>query len=230
VKRITAFIIFLSGIITSCVNRDEKIVKYIDTDALYFDYQVWGDDDKQVMTLMLQFRQGDAEGKPVALQLPAKVELDNRQLNADSTKMSGVYYDYATTVDSFSGKHSIVLTANSGEKYTEKFEFHPFNIVSAWPDTIHRNGFSLEFSGLDKEDFIRIIALDTVFKSNGINDVDTVKDGKMMISAQQLKNLASGPVRIEFYKEAERPLKNSTTAGGYLLVTYAVKRNFILAD
>jgi len=34
---------------------------------MYFDYQVWGDDEKQVMTIMLQFRQGDAEGKAIAL-------------------------------------------------------------------------------------------------------------------------------------------------------------------
>jgi len=52
----------------------------------------------------------------------------------------------------------------------------------------------------------------------------------MVLTTQQLKSLGSGPVRIEFYKEQEKPVKDGTTAGGYLLVTYAVKKDFILAD
>ena len=225
-----AFSVCLLLVLISCTNRDEKIVKYKDSDAMYFDYQVWGDDEKQVMTIMLQFRQGDAEGKAIALKEPAKVEVDKRQLQADSTKLSGVYYEYETTVDSFAGKHTILLKSKSGKSYSEKFEFHPFRIISNWPDTVHRKGLTLQFEGLDQEDYIRIIALDTLFRSNGINEVDTLKYGKMVLTTQQLKSLGSGPVRIEFYKEQEKPVKDGTTAGGYLLVTYAVKKDFILAD
>lgn len=229
-KRIEVLFCLFILVFSSCINRDEKIVKYVDNDALYFDYQVWGDDERPIITVMLQFRTGNAEGSAVALQQPANVKLDNKELRADSTKLSGVYYEYETTIDSFVGKHSIALTGNSGKTYTEKFDFHPFRIASAWRDTLHRNDFSIQFDGLEKEDYIRVIALDTSFHSNGINDVDTVKEGKLTLTRQQLKNLVNGSVRIEFYREVEKPVKNGTTAGGYLLITYAVKRNFILAD
>jgi hypothetical protein len=225
-----AFILFSLLIITACINRDERIVRYVDDDAVFFDYQVWGDDEKPVMTVMLRFRADNAEGSAAAMQQPVKVELDSQALMADSTKLSGVFYEQVCATDSFEGKHSIVVTGISGRKYTEKFEFHPFRIAATWPDTLHRKDLALQFNGLEKEDYIRIIALDTVFRSGGINELDTVKNGKISLTGEQLKGLVNGRVRIEFYKEVEKPVKNGTSDGGRLLITYGVKRDFILVD
>lgn len=229
-NRITALVALLSILITSCNDRDEKTVKFVSTDAVYFDYQVWGDDEKGMITVMLQYREDDADGKPLSLKSPSKVELDGNFLDTGSTKSSGAYYEYSRTVDSFAGKHSIVFTDKTGKQYEEKFEFKPFRIESAWPDRISRKDFELQLQGLNEKDYLRVIALDTVFRSRGINEMDTVRSGKLVISKAQLKNLANGPVRLEIYKEEEVPVKNATSAGGYLLITYGLKRNFELTD
>jgi hypothetical protein len=214
----------------SCNDRQENTVKFISNDAVYFDYQVWGDDEKGSITVMLQYREEDADGKPVSLKPPSKAELDGKLLDTGSTKSSGAYFEYATTVDSFAGKHSIIFTDKTGKQYEEKFEFRPFRLVTDWQDIRHRADIKLEFEGLDHEDYIRVIALDTAFRSRGINETDTVRNGKMTITKAQLKSLVNGPIRLEFYKEQEMPVKDATSAGGYLLITYGLKRNFELAD
>jgi hypothetical protein len=229
-NRIRAFIILSALINISCNDREEKIVKFVSNDAVYFDYQVWGDDEKGNITVMLQYREGDADGKPVLLKSPSKAELDGKLMDTGSTKSSGLYFEYATTVDSFAGKHSIVFTDKTGKQYEEKFEFKPFQLVAGWQAVIHRDDIELEFEGLNEEDYIRVIALDTAFKSRGINEIDTVKDGKLTLAKAQLKSLVNGPIRLEFYKEEEKRVKDATSAGGYLLITYGIKRNFELRD
>lgn len=229
-KRIGELFILLFFFIISCNNREEATVKFISADAVYFDYQVWGDDDKGTTTVMLQFREGDAEGKAVHLKSPSKVELDGNLLDTGSTKSSGAYYEYSTTIDSFAGKHSIVFTDKTGRQYEEKFDFTPFRLASAWLEQIHRNDLEIQLRGLKDTDVLRVIALDTVFRSRGINEIDTVRNGRLIISKAQLKNLSNGPIRLELYKEEEIPIKNATSAGGYLLITYGIKRNFELTD
>ncbi|MES1223178.1 MAG: hypothetical protein ABUT20_47230 [Bacteroidota bacterium] len=229
-NRITAFFFLSALIIASCNDSEQKTVKFISADAVYFDYQVWGDDEKGSITVMLQYREEDADGKPVSLKAPSKAELDGKQLDTGSTKSSGAYYEYATTVDSFAGKHSIVFTDKTGKQYEEKFEFNPFRLISEWQDIVHRRDIQLKFEGLKDTDYIRVIALDTAFRSRGINQTDTVKNGDLTITKTQLKNLVNGPIRLEFYKEEEKIVKNATSAGGYLLITYGLKRNFELRD
>ncbi|MGC4036643.1 MAG: hypothetical protein QM764_11825 [Chitinophagaceae bacterium] len=229
-NKVVAIFIVSSFLLNACNNNDQNIVKFVSTDALYFDYQVWGDDEKNMITVMLQFRSPDENGKPVALLSPSKVELDGKALSADSTKKSGAYYEYSTTIDSFAGKHSIQLTGITGNKYEEKFEFKPFQIAESLNDTIHRGEFVIKLEGLEKQDYLRVFALDTAFRSKGINENDTVKNGEIVITKEQLKNLVNGPVRLEIYKEQQKPVQNGTSAGGYLVITYGVKKNILLKD
>ena len=229
-NRIKASFAILSILLISCNDRQENTVKFISNDAVYFDYQVWGDDEKGSITVMLQYREEDADGKPISLKPPSKAELDGKLLDTGSTKSSGAYFEYTTAIDSFAGKHSIIFTDKTGKQYEEKFEFKPFRLLSGWQDIRHRADIELEFDGLNKEDYIRIIALDTAFRSRGINETDTVKNGKLTITKAQLKALVNGPVRLEFYKEEQKPIKDATSAGGYLLITYGLKRDFELVD
>jgi hypothetical protein len=229
-NRITSLFFLSVLIIVSCNTREEESVKFISNDAVYFDYQVWGDDEKGSITVMLQYREEDADGRPISLKLPSKAELDGKLLDTGSTKSSGPFFEYTTTVDSFAGKHAIIFTDKTGKQYEEKFEFKPFHLVSGWQDIRHREDIELEFEGLNKEDYIRVIALDTAFRSRGINETDTVRGGKLAITKTQLKTLVNGPIRLEFYKEEEKPVKDATSAGGYLLITYALKRDFQLVD
>ena len=97
-------------------------------------------------------------------------------------------------------------------------------------DTIQRNDFALELEGLEAKDYIRLLMTDTSFINNGINRVDAVTNGHMMITKDDLETLANGPVQLELIREYERQVKNDTGARGRLLITYSLKREFFLKD
>ena len=230
-NRFSILSIFLFTMIIGCHNKSESSVKAIPgKEAVFFDYAVWAEEDKDFVNILLKFRQGGENDSTIILEAPSKVEVDGKILEADSSKMSGIYYELQTPVDSFTGKHQVVFTSADNKEYKEQFEFKPFRFKTGFPDTIHRANLVLEFENLNDEDYIRITAIDTSFKSRGINDVDTLKGGQLLISKERLKNLVNGPVRIEFYKEEEKPVKNSTSGGGLLSITYGLKRQFELVD
>jgi hypothetical protein len=228
--RVAIFTFFFFIFITGCNNGENVIIKYVDNDPLYFDYKIWGEEDRDYVTVMLQYRLKDQAGFAKALKNPSKAEVDGTLLEVDSSKMSGFFYELEKPLDSFAGRHLITFTDSAGKIYKEPFEFIPFSLKTELPETIHRNDLVLQLEGLQQEDYIRIIALDTAFKSKGINEVDTIKNGLVVITKNKLKNLVNGSIHLELYKEEERPVKNATTAGGFLFITYGLKREFKLAD
>jgi hypothetical protein len=70
--------------------------------------------------------------------------------------------------------------------------------------------------------------IDTAFLSRDINEIDTVKDGRLIIPSEKLNNLVDGPITLLLYRETERPIRNGTRAGGRIVVSYGLRRAFEL--
>ena len=96
------------------------------------------------------------------------------------------------------------------------------------PGQIKRGDLVFEMEGLNHIDYIRVFATDTSFESPGINRIDTVKNGRIIITMTELESLVNGPINLEFYKEDERNVRNGTKEGGVIDITYGVKREFEL--
>lgn len=229
-NRFAAFICFFCVVGVSCNNHEETIIKHVDADEVWLDYQVWGEEGKENVTVMLQFRTEYSDKDTRLLEEPAGVELDGEELEADSSKMTGFYYEMEKPLQDFSGKHVILFRDFEGKEYEEKFRFRPFELKEEILEKISRTGFTIQLEGLDKESYIRVIAIDTAFRSNGINDIDTVKNGELTFSEKRLKNLKNGPVHLELFQEEEWALKNNWRGGGRLSITYGLKREFELVD
>jgi hypothetical protein len=224
------FILFSLLLIAGCSNNEKVTVKYIDNDPLFFDYKVWAEEDRDYVTIILQYRYDGRNGLTRELKDPSSVDFDSTRLEVDSSRMSGYFYEIEKPLDSFAGKHVITYTDAYGKLYKEEFEFNPFFLKSELPDIIRRGDLIIQLEGIKPEDLIRVIALDTVFKSKGINEVDTVKNGLVTVTADRLRNLVNGKIHLELYKEEEWQLKNATTAGGILSISYGLKREFELTD
>lgn len=229
-NRFTVFfcVFWLMG--AACTNHEETIIRHVDLDEVWLDYQVWGEEDKENVTVMLQFRTDYSDKDTRMLDEPAGVTFDGEELKADSSKMTGYYYELEKTLQSFDGDHVIIFRDFEGKEHEEKFNFQPFRLKEEIPRRVSRTGLTIQLEGLEKESYIRVIALDTAFRSNGINDIDTVKNGELVLSGRRLKNLRNGPVHIEIFQEQEWPLKNSWKGGGRLSVSYGLKRDFELTD
>lgn len=229
-NRYTVFFCAFWLIGAACNNHEEAIIRHVDPDEVWLDYQVWGEESKENVTVMLQFRTNHSEKDTRLLEEPAGVAFDGEDLKADSSKMTGFYYEMEKPLQTFAGKHTILFRDFEGKEYVEKFSFQPFWLEEEIPQQVGRTGLNIQLKGLEKESYIRIIALDTVFRSNGINDVDTVKNGQLILSEKRLRNLKNGPVHIEIFQEEEWPLKNSWKGGGRLSLSYGLKRDFELID
>lgn len=225
-NRLYLFVFSVSSILfLNCNNK--KGSDEVNPDAVYFDYQITGKEGDDNLTVLLQYRDGGQDGDAVSM---GKVILDGELLPADSAKMSGIFYELHKPIAEFAGKHSIVFTDINKKEYKEDFSFQPIFLLTPVTDTAQRSDLVFEFEGLEAKDFIRVVMTDTSFANNGINRVDAVSNGRLVITKDDLETLANGPVQVEFIREYEKPVKNGTDEGGRLLITYSLKREFFLKD
>lgn len=214
----------------SCTSDEIGSSKDVNPDAVFFDYEVWAEEGKEDVTINVQYRMGGKNGTTLVLEEPSKVLLDGEQLNVDSAKVTGAYYEIQRPVASFSGKHSITFIDLNRKEYTEEFEFTPFSLDPDVPATLNRGDLVFNFKGLDSIAYVNVILTDTSFHSADINDIDTVKNGRLVISGNRLSALINGPINLQFHKEVEKPMKNGTKEGGKLYMHYGLKREFELKD
>jgi hypothetical protein len=214
----------------SCIARDKKQTEATDPDYLYFDYQVIAEEGNDNLTVLLQYREDDEEGEPVSVSRLGTVSLDGEELPGDSTRRTGFFYETHQPINTFTGQHRITFTMTKGKEYEEEFDFQPVVLLTPVADTLVRGEWELELQGLEPEDYVRVLLTDTSFAHDGINRVDTVRNGRLVIPTAEMESLAPGPVQLELIREYERPVKNGTAGGGRLLINYTIRRQFFLKD
>jgi hypothetical protein len=231
IKKISTRLLYFMGILTlsGCFGSADR-EPLSDPEDIFFDYKIWGEEGNDSVMVMLQFREYDAFGETILVDEPGSVILDGQKIKADSTPMTGPFYAVYRHVRDFTGRHSIVYTDINRNKYKEDFVFSPFTLKTELGDTVARNRLNLVFEGLNKRDIIRILLTDTSFTSDGINRVDTVWNNKLTLTRGDLLSLENGPINLEFIRETERRVSNSTAAGGTLSILYTIRREIFLKD
>lgn len=219
-----AFLLLFTG----CRSKDKQAADG-NAAAYYFDYRVNAEEGKDNLTILFQFRD-ERNGDALAIHPAGMVTLDGEKLSPDSSRLAGIFYELHKPIDSFAGVHQVIFTGADKKMYKETFRFQPFQLETALPDTIRRSELRLQLTGLDSAESIRVLMTDTSFINNGINRVDSVYNGRLLIEPEALEELANGPVQLELVREYARPLRQPPLKGGRLLITYSLKREFILQD
>jgi hypothetical protein len=221
---VPGFIILLL-FVSSCTNNPIGNKKEIDPDAVFFDYIVRGDEDDSNVTLYLQFRIGGPNGYALTLKDPAKVELDGEIISVDSARLTGAYYEIQKPADSFVGKHTITFTDFNKKVYKEEFEYQPFSMETEL-ENVSRGDLVFHLEGLEKEDYLHVSATDTSFTSRDIIEIDTVRNGELIIPAGKLKYLVDGPITLLLSKETQKITREKIR--GRITISYGLKREFEL--
>jgi len=217
--------IFLLLIVSSCIDDTIRNRKSTNPDAVFFDYIIRGDEDDSNVTLYLQFRIGGPNGYTLTLKNPAKVELDGEVIPVDSAKLTGAYYEIQKPAETFIGKHTITFTDFNKKVHSQEFEYKPFSMETELQE-IQRGDLVFDLEGLEKEEYLHVSATDTSFTSRDIVEIDTVKDGKLVIPARKLRYLVNGPITLLLSKETQKIIKNEIR--GRVTVSYGLKREFDL--
>jgi hypothetical protein len=217
--------IILFVFVSACTNNPIGNKKEIDPDAIFFDYMIRGDEDDSNVTLYLQFRIGGPNGYALTLKDPAKVELDGEIISVDSARLTGAYYEIQKPADSFVGKHTITFTDFNKKVYKEEFEYQPFSMETEL-ENVSRGDLVFHLEGLEKEDYLHVSATDTSFTSRDIIEIDTVRNGKLIIPAGKLKYLVNGPITLLLSKETQKITREKIR--GRITISYGLKREFEL--
>lgn len=226
---LTSAFCFTMLAMTSCSSNEIGNSKDVNPDAVFFDYEISADETNPDVTINLQYRMGGINGTTLVLDEPSKVLFDGEQLKADSAKVTGAYYEIQKPMASFGGKHIVTFTDLNKKEYKEEIEFIPFTIDSVSP-VMQRGDLVFTFKGLEPVDVLDVSLTDTSFTSADINDTDTVRNGRLVISASRLSSLVNGPINLQFYKDVEKPIKNGTKEGGRIVMRYSLRREFELKD
>jgi hypothetical protein len=156
--------------------------------------------------------------------------LDGESIHGDSSKSTGAYYEVRKPLEAFTGDHTITFTSGSGKKISETFQFEPLRLLEDLPDSVHRGDLVIPLAGAGDGDFIRVLLTDTSFTSWGIDRIDTIMNGRLVITGQQLGALVNGPVHMELIKELDKRVKNKVSRGGRVSVTFGLSREFYLVS
>src|SRR5690606_2353425 len=105
--------------------------------------KIWGDEEKEALTCLLQVRKIGPNGKAILLPAPASVALDGEVLEADSAGLSGVFYEKALRAEGFSGEHTLRFTSPEGTVYEQEFEFSRFRLADELMGEIPGTPFSI---------------------------------------------------------------------------------------
>jgi len=212
----------------SCTSNEIGNSKDVNPDAIFFDYVVKANQDHDYVTINLQYRMGGPNGTTLVLEDPSKVMFDDEVVEVDSAGLMGAYYETHRPMNEFAGKHIITFIDYNNKEYKEEFEFTPFTLNPEIGPVMERGDLEFRFKGLDPDDRLGVVLMDTSFSSRDINDVDPVHNGKLVISAERLAALRDGPITLLFYKEKDIPVQNGTAEGGLLKITYELNRSFEL--
>jgi hypothetical protein len=220
-KRPVMMMIFWAAIVSGCTNPS----KDVPASGNFRDYRVWADEGEELVSCMFQFHKGNPETKAIALQSPAKVLLDKRDMQEDSTAVTGIYYESDIPIDSFIGKHRIDYWDEKGKLFSDEFDFKTFSVADL-PEEVKREPFVIQLEDFpETETRIHLVMVDTAFMTNDVNELLYAENGEIRVTGPMLRKLKNGPISLEVSREQEKMIK-----GGRISVRYGVKREFLLID
>ncbi|MBD0278253.1 MAG: hypothetical protein ICV81_09865 [Flavisolibacter sp.] len=228
-QKLVLTIFFLISL-TACSHRRTGEGDKVDSDRIYFDYKIHGEEDKDEVTCLLQFHYNSPRGNTVLLEKPSTVKLDGEEISADSTPMTGAFYEIQKPRESFAGRHTITFIDLNNKQYKEEFSFTPFTLRTDLPEVVKRQDLQLSVDGVKDTDSLGILLTDTSFVTDDVQAVLNVSEGKLHIPLELWQHVSSGPVNMQLFKEEERPINRGTKNRGQITIAYRLNREFILED
>jgi len=219
--------LFVSLLAAGCKDQDAGKKEKENNEAVFFDYQVMGEEGRDFVTVLIQFKEGDAEGNTLLLEEPAKVEMDGEVLKPDSAKRSGAYYEAHRDTEEFTGSHTIIFTDFNRKQYKEEFLFSPMRLRQELPEKVKQDSFSVYLDNVKPGTKVRYVLADTSFETDDVNEVQKMSStGRIIFNEVEMTKVKPGPVTLLLTLEDERPVKNGTKAGGRIYISYSLRRDF----
>ncbi|MCU7548068.1 hypothetical protein OCK74_03030 [Chitinophagaceae bacterium LB-8] len=223
------FCFVMAGLILASCTDDDVVKINRNEPGIYAHYDIRAEEGSEMATCVVRLFGNQTMKNALTLEEPSKIELDGHAMKLDSSRYLGPYYELQNPVSEFEGQHALTFTSTDNKKHKEDFEFHSMSLLTDFSGPVSKAGdLVLLLEGLLPEDVVRVVVMDTAFKSNGINQLEAVKNGKLIIKKSSLQTLKSGPVVLEISRESESELRSGIQ--GTLSITYSLRRDLVLKD
>lgn len=218
----TICIILLFTIQFACTSNEIGFSKDVNQETVYMDYNIFYNGGDSV-TCFLQYRFAGENGTTLVLSEPSNVSIDGMAVSVDSSSFSGAYYKKNFAINNFNGDHQISFTDINGQTKNESFNFHLPELKDCDAFVCSKNEMVLAFANTKPADVFKITIADTSAKTNDLNIRSNLIENKIIISPQQLQQLATGNCKLTVLQSNESALKNPTPEGGRIITSYLIK-------
>lgn len=214
----------------ACKTKDKNVsTRSIEPDEVFYDYNIRAEDENDEATIILQYKTGE-DGQPLNTG-ESVVLFDGTPLPQDSSRFLGPYYEQSLPLAELKNPHTIVFIDKNRKEHKEEFSVAPFTLATELPEKIKKQPFQIKLNGLPEAPVtIQLGMVDTSYTSTEVNEDVRVKNGILQIDSTLLTKLSTGPINLQIVRTEERPLKNPTKAGGRLVITYTLRRQFEFVD
>jgi hypothetical protein len=222
-------IAFLALTLPACLNNETKQTPpESSVEEIIHDYRISSEEGGENVALLLQHRAGGL-GEPGILVENSRLSLDGRQLEPDSAKLTGVFYEVQLPAAGFEGVHQLVFTDAKGEEHRADFTYKPFTLSEELPKTLRRKPFTIRLANFPTEpSTVQLVMIDTSFSSGDVNEELQIENAELTVTEKQLSRLTNGPVTLELYYDQKLPLKNFASGRGRILISHSLRRQFHL--
>ncbi len=232
VARHILLLCILSITVVSCRSRDQQHIAdlaEVNPGSVYLDYSLEGSEEGAEATLVMQFRMQGPNGPALKITAPAKLTFDGKAVPMDSAAVVGPWYEARIPLAEFASAHVVEFTGTDQQRYVDTIYIRAFTLAG-FPDTISRadTDVSVEVKGVGQSALMQVVITDTSSFSEGIDRMDSVRNGRLILPPEYFATLANGPVLLELFSEQVEKLKKAPPRGGRLRVSYNVKRSFEL--
>ena len=180
-KKYTTFLT-LAILVIACSSNEIGNSKDVNPQTVYIDYSVEHEENNPTVSCIAQFRFAGKNGTTLILNEPAKIELDGKKMQLDSSSSSGAFYSLSENVTAFEGKHELIYTDAANKVYHQQFTFHPLNLKSTIANNLSKKqNLIIGFSDQNENNVIAISIEDTAQKTENIDKMDTIKNGHIII-------------------------------------------------
>jgi hypothetical protein len=223
-------LLFLVFGFAACAGDAEPVARLDKTSGeTYLDYQIWGEEGREDVTIRLQYRRGDEEGDAFEVEAPGQVLLDGQPLPADSTRFAGTFYELTIPTVDFTGQHTITFVDEHKKEHREEFSFAPFSLADELPENIRMKPFQIRLKNFpETATLIRMVITDTAMETADVNEELMVENGLIEVTSELLANLTAGPATLEIFQEEEKPVSGGAKKRGKLMLTYGLRREINL--
>jgi hypothetical protein len=198
-----------------------------DTTSLHIEHEIRGSEDREDLTVTLQFRRGEA-GRNIRMPGKGGVTLDGIPLSGDSSALGGVFYEATLPAATAPGRHVITYPDGKGRTLSDSFTFGPFMLLPALPPIRRGADWSIVLSGLADGSPVLVALTDTAFLTNDLVETIRVRNGAILLRGARLARLAPGPLLLQISSVDHRSPGNG--AKGQIRVEYGVRQELVLKE